>query len=386
MDRPKALVVCLPDPSRNPRPNRAIWLLHRRGYEVWVFSPAPRQPIAEITRVLPMRARPRRRLLNAAQRLLIYGLGVVQVVAFPALLERLKWWLWGGSGALAAIARGSFEVILVEDLQLLPGVLDVCIGKSRVLFDAREYASRELEGRLVFRLFHQPLIRRQLRRCLHRVDDFYTVCQSLADEYQREFGVKPGVVRSTPFYADLQPVSCQGLPVRLVHHGNANRDRGLRSMIEVVQSLGGRYTLDFYLVGNRSHLSELVEAADGCAWIRFKEPIAFDRLVVELSSYDAGFYLLQPTGFNTYYALPNKFFEFIQARLAVLTGPSPEMAALIHQYGVGAVSRDFTVASMVDLLGMLSLEQITAMKFNADVAARDLCWERESEVLSSYLA
>lgn len=385
MDRPKALVACLPDPSRNPRPYRAIWLLHRRGYEVWVFSPRPCKTVVEISHILPMRDQPRWRLLAVAQRILIYGFGVVQVAFFPVLLERLKWWIWGGAPVLRMISDGCFDVVIVEDLQLLPGVLDARRCNVRVLFDAREYAPRELEGSLAFCLFHQPLIRGQLQRCLHRVDGFYTVCQSLADEYQREFGFKPSVVRSTPFYADLSPTPSQVSPVRLVHHGNANRDRGLRSMIDVIRSMGGRYTLDFYLVGNRAHLAELIASAAGCDWISFMRPIAFDRLVPALSAYDAGFYLLQPTGFNTYYALPNKFFEFIQARLAVITGPSPEMARLIRHYGVGAVSADFSVASMVDLLRSLTSEQINAMRANAVVAARDLCWERESEALARCL-
>jgi hypothetical protein len=266
-------------------------------------------------------------------------------------------------------------------------VLDARIRESgtRVLYDAREYATRELEASLVFRLFHQPLIRGQLQRCLHQVDAFYTVCQSLADEYQRDFGVKPVVVRSIPFYSDLSPSLLRGTSIALVHHGNANRDRGLLSMVDVIKELEGRYALDFYLVGNRSYLAELREAAAGCPWISFKAPIDFDKLVVELSAYDAGFYLLQPTGFNTYYALPNKFFEFIQARLAVLTGPSPEMAQLIKSYGVGAVSDDFSVASMVDLLSHLTWDQIAAMKARSDAAARELCWERESEVLARLL-
>ena len=61
------------------------------------------------------------------------------------------------------------------------------------------------------------------------------------------------------------------------------------------------------------------------------------------------------------------------------------MARLIRHYGVGAVSADFSVASMVDLLRSLTSEQINAMRANAVVAARDLCWERESEALARCL-
>jgi hypothetical protein len=81
--------------------------------------------------------------------------------------------------------------------------------------------------------------------------------------------------------------------------------------------------------------------------IKFNGPIPFNDLVNKLSEYDWGFYLFQPTGFNTKYALPNKFFEFIQARLGVIIGPSPEMMAIVNKYENGFVSKDFSVQSII---------------------------------------
>ena len=208
MVRSRALLVCLPDPSRNPRPYRAIWLLHRSGYEVWTLSPRPRQHVAAIAKALILRESPKLFVLQILQRLYVYCLGVLQAFALPKFFERLQWFAWGkdATDALAFIRRGFFDLVLVEDYQLLAGVLDARTRESgtRVLYDAREYATRELEASLVFRLLHQPLIRGRLQRCLHRVDAFYTVCQSLADEYHRDFGVKPVVIRSTPFYLSIR--------------------------------------------------------------------------------------------------------------------------------------------------------------------------------------
>ena len=55
------------------------------------------------------------------------------------------------------------------------------------------------------------------------------------------------------------------------------------------------------------------------------------------NDYDVGLYLLPPTNFNQRYALPNKFFEFIQGRLAIAIGPSPEMAKLVERSNADGV-------------------------------------------------
>jgi hypothetical protein len=105
------------------------------------------------------------------------------------------------------------------------------------------------------------------------------------------------------------------------------------------------------------------------------------ELVRMANSYDIGLYLLPPNNFNQRYALPNKFFEFIQARLAVAIGPSPEMAALVRRYACGVIAADFTPEALAGELNNLDTEQIYAFKKASDVAAAELCAERNAEVI-----
>jgi hypothetical protein len=87
---------------------------------------------------------------------------------------------------------------------------------------------------------------------------------------------------------------------------------------------------------------------------------------------------VEPTTFNLLNCLPNKFFEFVQARLAIAIGPSPDMAELVHHYGLGVVASEFSITGMVDTLKSFTAEQINKAKRASDVAARELCYERES--------
>jgi hypothetical protein len=156
-------------------------------------------------------------------------------------------------------------------------------------------------------------------------------------------------------------------------------------MIEVVKELSGLFYLDFYLVGDIDEINKLKSVASNCEWIFFKEAVDFNDLVNILSNYDLGFYLLQPTSFNTKNALPNKFFEFIQARLGVIIGPSPEMMAIVNKYENGFVSKDFSVQSMVSLLKSLKLDDVAKMKMASNLASKELCWEKESLKLENMI-
>jgi len=114
--------------------------------------------------------------------------------------------------------------------------------------------------------------------------------------------------------------------------------------------------------------------------IRFRDPVPYSQLVSTLSEYDVSLVFLPPTNFNLKNALPNKFFEAVQARIGLIVGPSPAMVALVEQHGLGAVTPDFSAASLRETLHGLTAEKIAEWKAAADAAARPL--SAESQVLA----
>jgi hypothetical protein len=107
------------------------------------------------------------------------------------------------------------------------------------------------------------------------------------------------------------------------------------------------------------------------------------ELVSMANAYDVGLFLLPPNNLNRRYALPNKFFEFVQARLAVAVGPSPEMAALVRRHGLGVVAADFTPEALAAELNSLDADQIAGFKLASDAAACELSAERNAEAILS---
>jgi hypothetical protein len=182
-----------------------------------------------------------------------------------------------------------------------------------------------------------------------------------------------------PFYAELEPRPV-GERLRMVHFGWADPARRLEDMIEMMRFLDGRFTLDLVLVERAGgYVRRLQRLGADDPRIRFLPPVGMSELPAFANGYDVGVYLLNAGSFNRRFALPNKIFEFVQARLAVAVGPSEEMARVVREHDLGVVAADHRPESLAEALGALDAQRVWEYKQRAHAAAAQLCAEREGE-------
>lgn len=264
-----------------------------------------------------------------------------------------------------------FDLVLANDVEALPVALRIAKGVP-VILDAHEYSPKEMEG-WKWRLFFQRYKSWLCQKYLLRANAVCTVSRGIADEYERNYGVRCSIVMNAADYQDLRPSDVLDDRVRLIHHGGINRSRKIELMIDLMDTLEHRFTLDLMLVNtDPKYFEELQRRASHNHRVRFVDPVPLAEIPSVLNHYDIGVYLLPFSNFNNMHALPNKFFEFVQGRLGVAIGPSPEMARLIAEYDLGLVAADFHPATLAKLLNELTAEQIRQFKRNADLAAREL--------------
>jgi hypothetical protein len=208
-----------------------------------------------------------------------------------------------------------------------------------------------------------------------------TVSQGIADEYQKVFGFDSTlVVNATPF-ADLKPQKV-GAPIRLVHSGGVAVQRRLDIMIRGVRESSADVTLDLFLVdgGDAELFQELRDLAAPDPRIRILDPVPYADLIRTLNDYDVGLSIFPPTTFNLAWCLPNKFFDFVQARLGEIVGPSPEMARFVDEFGIGEVLPDFEPASLAAALDALTPETVTRWKAASHAQAAALSSESQAGI------
>lgn len=271
------------------------------------------------------------------------------------------------------------DVVIANDIAALP--IAALLGPP-VVFDAHEYAPEQFNDRWWWRQLIAPYVRWHCRRYLPGVAAMTTVGQGIADVYEREFGVRGSIVINAPPYEDLNPTPVHD-PVRILHHGAAQRGRGLEEMVRVACLLDDRFTVDFVLSGPQRVRDAIIGRARHNPRIRFPPPVPARELVRMANRYDIGLYLLPPNNLNRRYALPNKLFEFIQGRLAVAIGPSPEMAAIVRRYSSGVVSDDFSPEALAAAINSLDPAAIEGFKRASHRAATELCAERNIEPVLS---
>lgn len=289
--------------------------------------------------------------------------------------------------ALAALAGRRFDLVVCNDARVLALGHRVAQG-APVWADLHEWAPEERTHVLSWRLLVAPLMRHLCARYLPLSGAVSTVCDSIADLYQRDFGVAALVVRNAGPWQDLSPTAVADDRIRLVHSGAAVHGRSLETMIQAVKRLDDRFSLDLYLVpgGDGGAYQRSLEAlAGGEPRIRFHAPVAPAALPVTLNEYDLGVFWIPPTHTNARYTLPNKFFDFVQARLGIAVGPTIEMQRLVERHGLGAVSTGFTVDECVASLAPLTATDIRRFKDASAHAARELSFEHDAATIRGLL-
>ncbi len=218
-------------------------------------------------------------------------------------------------------------------------------------------------------------------------DKMITVSDGIAIEYFKNFNIKPGVVTNACFYVDIKTSDIDSEHIKLIHHGGATPSRKIELMIKMMDYLDKRFTLDLMLLNTSpDYLKKLKHIANNKDNIRFIKPIPMRKVVYYINEYDIGIYILEENSFNNKYALPNKLFEFIQAKLAVAIGPSLEMAKIVKKYNCGIVASDFKPETMAKELNKLTKDEINYYKYQSDKASQELSAERNLQKFTHIVA
>jgi glycosyltransferase involved in cell wall biosynthesis len=257
------------------------------------------------------------------------------------------------------------DLVIANDPDTLP--LAIALAKrwqARVVFDAHEYAPREFEENWKWRILHGPYASYLCGRYMPQADATITVCEGIAEAYWQLIGKKPVVVTNAPdYHPELAPVPYDAAkPIRIIHHGGAMWTRKIEVMVDMAKLLDERFEVSFMLVGDEGYRKWLQDRAANHPRIRFLPSVPMPELPKFLNQFDLGLYLFTPTNFNNHHSLPNKFFEFLQARLGVAIGPSPEMARIVRESGAGIVAEDFKPATLAKLLNQLTADEINRFK------------------------
>jgi glycosyltransferase involved in cell wall biosynthesis len=382
-----ALIISMTPVTDEPRVRRQADALHQAGWRVSVAGKRGRQPAPDYWRRIEvdhlyLGTGPRRILWSAFNKYLSRFSGRAAVRAYWSEVNNE-----GIYQHLAYVDPGDYDLILCHDWFMAP-IADRLAERLGVPYsiDVHEYARGQYTSRGRRRWRDLPWAHALQKRYLPRAAAVTTICDGIADLLQSEYRLpaRPTLVRS---FARRQELTARptGERVTVLYHGIVVPGRGLEEAIASVPRWRPEFRLILRGGADPGHLTELrsrIERADVGDRVSLEDPVPASEMIERANAdADIGFFVQPDLSPQKRFTLPNKFFEYVTAGLALCVSDLPEMARFVHQHDLGVLVGEATPEAIANAINSLDREAIDRYKRHSLEAARVLDWSLESQVM-----
>jgi len=302
-------------------------------------------------------------------------------------------WQWLHFLTVALGKAPAAKIYWAEDLYTLPLALWLRYrrGAQAVVYDARElyFALSSLAHRPVIQKCWQWLEQRSLPYVDGLLVSGERDLQAMEQQYQ-------SLPPRTLVLRNLPPYRVNGRTDRLQQHFQLPPDvpivvyqgallpgRGIEKIIAALPLLPNWC---FAIIGagpeenTLRRYAEQYRVADRCL---FLGSVPYGELLEWTASADVGVALIEPRSYSYELALPNKLFEYCQARIPVLATRLPAMQEMIDTYNLGLTIEPSASPEQIahHLQVLYRWKRDPQWLEHCAVVARQLCWEQQEAAL-----
>jgi len=285
-----------------------------------------------------------------------------------------------------------YDLLVSNDLDtLLPNFLVSKLKRNLLVYDSHEYFTGVPE------IQHRPFVKlvwKSIEKIIfpHLVN-IITVSDSIALQYEREYGIRPVTIRNCSRKTDgIIPYSRGKLGIDPDHFliimqgAGINVDRGGEELVEAVSMTEN---VSLLIVGSGLMLSALknkVSELNISDRVRFVPKVPWEELIRYTKSVDVGLSLDKNTNMNYQFSLPNKLFDYMSAGIPVIASDLPEVKNILMEYNCGMIIPAVTPKIISDAITELKNNKVklAVLKKNAREASTKINWEIESEKVKEF--
>jgi glycosyltransferase involved in cell wall biosynthesis len=285
-----------------------------------------------------------------------------------------------------------FDILVSNDLDtLLPDFLVSELKHLPLIYDSHEFFTGVPE--VQNRPFVKWVWTRIEKMIFPQLKHVMTVTDSIAAEYEKEYHVKPAVIRNCSRTSmGIQGYSKQELKIEednmllIFQGGGINIDKGGEELLEAV-ALTEKVSL--IIIGSGDVLQTLKEKVNSLnltGRVRFIPKMLWEDLIKYTRSADAGMCLEKDTNPNYRFSLPNKLFDYISAGIPVITGTLPEIKKIVEGNECGIIIPDISPIEISKAIIRLRDDRLllNKLKQNAVKASEELSWVKEAEKVTDF--
>ena len=211
----------------------------------------------------------------------------------------------------------------------------------------------------------------------------YTVSEGIAKEFNRKYGVIYQTIRNVPVARSLEnKIITEKI---LLYQGAVNEARGFEQLIPAMQLINSR----LIICGDGNFMPQLKKLITKYQ-VEKKVEITGMLSPDELWHYAQKAYIAvavpENEGLNQYLALPNKFFDYINAGLPQVTVNYPEYQKLNKQFDVAVLLEELTPKRIAEALNNLLSDDVLYIRLrqNCLKARLKLNWQQEEKILLAF--
>ena len=278
------------------------------------------------------------------------------------------------------------DVLLSNDLDtLLPNFLISRIFSKKLVYDSHELFTEVPE------LIDRPTIKNTWlsieKFIFPRLKNVYTVNASIASIYKKKYNVDVEIIRNiAPLFENESldialSKKVKGNKKMLILQGSGiNMDRGAEEAVTMMQYLEN---VVLYVIGSGDvfdKLKELVKTLKLEDKVFIKNRMSYQELMEYTKIADLGLSLDKGTNLNYEYSLPNKVFDYIQAKTPLLVSNRKEIASFDLDNNIGLVVENLDPEKLAQIIKNIFIDQelLKEWRENLVKAQKRYNWEKES--------
>lgn len=268
------------------------------------------------------------------------------------------------------------DILLANDLDtLLPNYLVSKLFNTSLVFDSHELFSElpSIRGRYaqkVWQFLERWLVPKQ--------KNIFTVSNSIAKWYEDKYRVKPLVIRNLPNYKNISFYPSKNKYI--LYQGALNKGRGLLALLEAMQTIN----IPLKIAGDgpfKSKIQEKIIALNIEDKVEFLGNIHPKYLLIITQEATLGVSLEEDIGLSYRYSLPNKLFDYIQAKTPVVATYLPEIKHIVETYKIGETIENHSPKSIAKSIEKVLKNKKHFYQNNLEKASKELVWENQEELL-----
>ena len=274
-----------------------------------------------------------------------------------------------------------FDSVCAIDLDtLVPAFLIGSLKRKPIVYDAHEYFTEVIE--VISRPKIQKLWKAIEAWIVPKLSYAYTVSQSIADLYKKEYGTHFELIRNIAVLEDDDIHTNKDCD--LIYIGAVNAGRGLEEIIEAIKDTN----VTLKVCGNGDVFDKIKKEVKNnnleqqVQLLGFVPPHELKKIT---KTARIGILILEKQSLSYYYSLANKFFDYTHAELPQILIDFPEYRILNKEFEVAVLTPNTTTEIKSAISKLLADDELyNRLKNNTKQAKRVWNWQNEEKTLLNF--